>query len=283
MKMKILAFMIIFVALSSATGIILVFQKMGSGAFVKAVYGSPPMTPDGQVNASELFRLLEEHKCNTFNYLIRNPKKEIEGLKSFLPEAKNMGINVWVTILPPSELGPESRNNIDFVDYIGIARSIAEISKVHENLDAWSIDNVLVDRDFFTSSYLEEITSAARKINPNLKFIPVVYYPNIQSQNFDERSVYFDGIQFYYTNFPASESDESKVLLPQLEKIKSKFNKPVILGIYATPWSPDYPTSPEYVEQLINLAKQHTDGVMIYSLGQEGEKLAVIKQAFRPK
>ncbi len=100
------------------------------------------------------------------------------------------------------------------------------------------------------------------------------------ASGFDERSEHFDAVQFYYMNFPQGVSDESKVLIPQLENLRSKFSRPVILGIYATPWQSDYPTSSEYVEQLLNLAKQHTDGVMIYTLNQKGEKFEVIKRSF---
>lgn len=266
-----------------AVSAILIFgfsTPAGSHAFVKAVYGSVPRTASGQANITELFHSLEASGSNTYNYILTRPLGDFEELKSILPAARERGIMVWVTILPPSELSPERRFDMDYVDYIGWGRQLAELSLQHDNLEAWSIDNVLVDHDFFTPGYLEGITGAAHEINPKLKFIPVVYYPNVKSPYFDDTSKFFDGMQFYYTNFPAGESNESAVLLPQLATLKTKFNKPVILGIYATPWSPDYPTSPEYVEQLINLAKQHTDGVMIYTMNQEAEKLAVIKRLF---
>jgi hypothetical protein len=268
-------------AILSVTAIVMMGLIPGTGGrFVKAVYGSAPLTEDRDANTTELFRLIDASGSDTYNFIVRNPSESMEHLMTILPIAKEHGIMVWVTIAPPSEISPEHRFDMQYVDYIGWARTLAQLSLQHENLEAWSIDNVMVDSDFFTPSYLDSITSAAKDINPDLKFIPVVYYPNVLSPQFDDMSRFFDGIQFYYTNFPAGESDESAVLLPQLETIRGRFQKPVILGIYASPWSRDYPTTPAYVEQLIKLARQHTSGVMIYTINQEGEKLAVIKKLF---
>lgn len=281
MRTKIVPAALLAAAILSVTAIVMLGLIPGTGGrFVKAVYGSAPLTEDRDVNTTELFRLIDASGSDTYNFIVRNPSESMEHLRTILPVAKEHGIMVWVTIAPPSEVSPEHRYDMQYVDYIGWARTLAQLSLQHENLEAWSIDNVMVDSDFFTPGYLESITSAAKEINPDLKFIPVVYYPNVLSPQFDDMSRFFDGIQFYYTNFPAGESDESEVLLPQLETIRGKFQKPVILGIYANPWSRDYPTTPAYVEQLIKLARQHTSGVMIYTINQEGEKLAVIKKLF---
>ncbi len=281
MRTKIVPAALLAAAILSVTAIVMLGLIPGTGGrFVKAVYGSAPLTEDRDVNTTELFRLIDASGSDTYNFIVRNPSESMEHLRTILPVAKEHGIMVWVTIAPPSEVSPEHRYDMQYVDYIGWARTLAQLSLQHENLEAWSIDNVMVDSDFFTPGYLESITSAAKEINPDLKFIPVVYYPNVLSPQFDDMGRFFDGIQFYYTNFPAGESDESKVLLPQLETIRGKFQKPVILGIYANPWSRDYPTTPAYVEQLIKLARQHTSGVMIYTINQEGEKLAVIKKLF---
>jgi len=250
------------------------------GGFVKAVYGAVPLTEDRAANLTELFRLIDASGSDTYNCLVREPAKDMERLRAILPLAKEKGISVWATIAPPSEISPEHRNDMEYVDYMGWARKFAELSLEHDNLEAWSIDNVLVDYQFFTDGYLEEITGAAKGINPGLRFIPVVYYPNVVSPAFESRSRHFDGIQLYYTNFPPGESDETGVLLPMLEEVRKRFGGPVILGIYASPWSRDMPTSPEYVGQLITLAKENADGVMIYTIQQEGEKLAVIKRLF---
>ena len=252
----------------------------GSGKFVQAVYGAVPLTEDRTANMTELFRLIDASGSDTYNCLVREPAEDMERLHTVLHMAEERGIAVWATIAPPSGISPDHRHDMEYVDYIGWARKFAELSLEHDNLEAWSIDNVLVDHQFFTDGYLEEITGAAKEINPGLKFIPVVYYPDVESPHFASRSRHFDGIQLYYTNFPPGESDESSVLLPPLAEVGKRFDKPVILGIYASPWSRDLPTSPAYVGQLISLAKENADGVMIYTIQQEGEKLAVIKKLF---
>ncbi len=253
-------------------------SSLGGKRFVKGYYDAVPRT-NGSVDVPRLVSMLSGTNANTYNFLVSDQDTDLGSLKQFLPEAESMGIDVWVTILPPSELPEDRRYDIRYTDYEGIAREIGRMSLEHGNLKAWSIDNVLVDY-YFTDAYIESVTSAAKDVNPGLKFIPVVYYANVMSPSFGERARQFDGVQFYYTNFPAGESDESVVLLFQLEKLRERFDKTVVLGIYATPWSGDYPTSPRYVEQLINLAGQHTDGVMIYTLGQKGEKLDVITKQF---
>ncbi len=254
-------------------------SSLSGDTFIKAFYDSAPRV-DGKVNIPALESRLTGTNANTYNFLIRDTVQDMETLKEFLPRAEIMGIDVWVTIVPPSGLAEERRYDPAYTDYVKIAKSIAELSVEHERLKAWSIDNVLVDYMYFTDSYLENILSAAKEIGPDLMFIPVVYTTNVDSPYFPKRSRHFDGVQFYYTHFPVGEYDESTILVPALNNLKSKYDGKIILGIYATPWSEDYPTSPEYVGQLINLAKQHTDGVMIYTLSQEGEKLDTIKRAF---
>jgi hypothetical protein len=240
--------------------------------FVKGSYASTPKA-DGAVDVEELLRLVKQSNSNTYNIIVRD-EASFSDMGRLLDRAGDEGIDIWVTLIPPSG------GNEQFTDYTGYARRIAEMSLEYENLKAWSIDNVLIDYAYFTPSYLKSITEAAKEVNPNLHFVPVAYYQNVVSPLFEERSGYFDGIQFYYTHFPEPGVDESSVLMPMLEEVNKRFDGIVILGVYATPWSEEYPTTPAYVEQLINLAKQHTDGVMVYTLQREGEKLDAISRAF---
>ena len=285
MKMKILV-----PAAAAAVIIIALFvyvnQSPGTGfrGYVKAYYDAAPRDESNNiVNKTELLRLLKGSHVNTYNFLIMLPDEDFQTLKDFLPMAREAGIDVWVTVGPPLGLPPEKRADMRYVDYIGMGRKFANLSLEHDNLVAWSIDNIIVERSFFTAGYIESIVSASKRINPKLKFIPVVYYPDVASPYFDERKQFFDGVQFYYTHFPAGPSDESPILIPQLNELKAKFDRPVFLGIYATPWSNDYPTSPEYVGQMMDLAEQHTSGAMIYTLNLQGEKLETVKRHFAGK
>ncbi len=252
----------------------------GNGSFVRGVYGGMPRAPDGTIDADAVLGNAEKAGAGTLNVLFNDALGNIGSLEGLLSKADAKGIDVWVTILPPSGLSPERRQNMSYIDYIGFAREIAKLSLEHESLVAWSIDNVLIDHAFFTPGYIESITDAARGINPDLEFIPVAYYQNVLSSEFGERKAYLDGIQFYYMHFPKGESDETVFFVPQMEEIKKRFDGKIIVGIYASPWSKDYPTTAAYVDQLINLARQHTDGAMIYTHDQEGEKLRVIRENF---
>ena len=286
MEMKILA-----PAAAAAVIIIALFayaainQSPGTGfrGYVKAYYDAAPRDENNIVNKTELLRLLKNSHVNTYNFLIRLPDEDFQTLKDFLPMAREAGIDVWVTVAPPLGMPPEKRADIRYVDYIGWGRKFANLSLEHDNLVAWSIDNIIVERSFFTTGYVESIVSSSKNINPKLKFIPVVYYGDVASPYFDDMKQFFDGVQFYYTHFPQGPSDESSVLLTQLNELKSKFDKPIFLGIYATPFSNDIPTSPEYVGQMMDLAEQHTDGAMIYTLNLQGEKLETVKMRFAGK
>jgi hypothetical protein len=278
MQKRLLAFAAVAVVACAAAGAF--FLTGQQRPFTEGIYGGPPRFPNGTLDMERLFSKVSASGAGTCNVLLTDTPRGLSELEALLPEAQRRGVKVWVTILPPSELAPEVRSDMRYVDYIGIARSIAALSERYESLEAWSIDNVIVDADFFSPAYLERITTEARKASPRLMFIPVAYYGNVASPGFSERAKNFDGIQFYYTHFPVGESDESATLLPQLQELRQKFSGKVILGIYASPWSKDYPTSASYVGQLLNLAAQHTDGAMIYTMDQEGEKLAVIKGNF---
>lgn len=247
--------------------------------FVKGYYDALPET-DGKPDLEKLSDILSERNSNTYNFLIFSPEKDIPVLEEFLPEAERLGIDVWVTILPPSGLSEANRNNLSFTDYIGIARRIARLSLDHRSLKAWSIDNVILDYRYFTPGYLKSITETAKGINPDLMFVPVVYYPDVMSEHFPDRSQYLDGMQLYYTHFTEPGVSETEVLTKILGDVRARFDGRIILGIYATPASPQIPTTPAYIEELLNLAKQHTDGAMIYTMNQEGEKLSVIEKAF---
>ncbi|MCD6496230.1 MAG: hypothetical protein J7K54_03090 [Candidatus Aenigmarchaeota archaeon] len=246
--------------------------------FVKAFYDSAPRD-NGTIDAEKLIRTLSDGNANTYNFLMRRPS-DFESLKELLPLAAAKDIDIWVTLIPPSELSPEQRNDPAYTDYNAWAEKLAKLSLEHENLKAWSIDNVVIDSTFFTPQYLGSMLGKARDISPKLMFIPVVYYQNVISDGFAEQAKYFDGVQFYYMHFPGGPPAESDILMTQLQELRKRFGGIVVLGLYATPWSQEFPTSADYVQQLINLARQHTDGVMIYTLNPGAEKFEVIRQEF---
>lgn len=271
------AVLLIAVGLSLA---IFVPQQDGGHRFVKALYGDAPRTDGGETDIGGLVEKLKATGSDTYNYIMRAPDEGMEELGLILPALDDEGMYVWVTILPPSELSPEKRQDMAYVDYIGWARRLASLSLEHPNLEAWSIDNVMSDYDFFNPGYLEEITGAAGKINPGLAFIPVVYHYNVMSSVFAARARHFDGMQFYYTELAEATPDESVRFLPRMRDVRAAFDKPVIVGIYASPYAEGRETSAGYVDQVVGLAVENADGVMIYTLYHSEEKAEVIKKHF---
>ncbi len=256
----------------------LVALYLHAGPFVKGYYDAIPHT-DGKPDTGKLAQMLSESNANTYNFLVQSPERDIPVLEEFLPEAERIGVDVWVTILPPSELSDANRNNKSFTDYIGIARRLSLLSEEYPALKAWSLDNVLLDYRYFTPAYLKSITDAGKE-HSELQFIPVVYYNNVMSPEFADRKQYFDGIQLYYTHFPEAGSGEAELFIMMVDDVRKKYKGTIVTGIYATPASSQFPTTPEYIGELLNLAKQHTDGVMIYTFDQSGDKLSVIEEAF---
>jgi hypothetical protein len=268
------------VLLAACAAAAVLLQQPAQGAFVKALYGDMPRTGEGEADVAELITRLKGTNGNTYNYLLRTPEQGMEDLRLMLPALEKEGISVWVTLMPPSGLSAERRADIAYVDYLGWARRLAELSLEHGNLEAWSIDNVMVDHAFFTPGYLEEVTGAAKAVNPRLRFVPVVYRQNVDSPLFDSRAPFFDGVQFYYTHLTEETQDESGMLLPQLDELEGRFGGDVVVGIYASPWAEGRETSTGYVAQVMEIAAERADGIMIYTLYHSAEKEEVIKKHF---
>lgn len=246
--------------------------------FIKAVYDNEPRLENGHIDVPALISSIKAHNANTYNYLIWHSEHDWEDLLGFLEEAQKEGIDVWITISPPQERLSEPFG----IDYEQWAEEIALLSLKYPCIKAWSIDNIMYLQGKDAVAYLESFTGIAKDINPSIKFIPVVYIYDLQSENFNKFAEHFDGIQFYYKNFPNKEGfggyQEAE---SQIAYAGSVFSKKIIFGIYASPWQPQYPTTSGYVKELIKIAKKKSDGVMIYAMQPEGEKLDAIREGFK--
>ena len=246
------------------------------GKFIKAAYAGAPHYDNGSLDVSGLISLIKEHNANTYNYLVIK-ERDWKDLRLFLSEAEKNDIDVWITIAPPGKSSSEPFGT----DYIRWAMEIAKLSKEYPSVKAWSIDNILLFLRPQDEGYIKTMLSAAEEINPDLEFIPVVYITDVQGKSFDAFKKYFDGIQLYYKIFPTKEGYGGyQYAENEIAYAKSKFSGKVILGIYATPWHETYPTTANYVRELIKTAKEKADGVMIYVLQREGEKLDAIREEF---
>ncbi len=166
-----------------------------------ADYDSELRRPDGRVDIDALATRLKELGVTVYYWLIWHAPTDWDDLKLFLPKAAQAGIDVWVYLVPPSESPPKyaDRYSEPFrLDYQRWAQEIARLSLQYPNLTAWVIDDFYANRQFFTPAYLRDMQAQAKRINPRLAFLPLMYFDEIQP-NFvaDYRGV-IDGVVVAY-------------------------------------------------------------------------------------
>ncbi len=148
-------------------------------------YDSEPRRADGHVDSERLVRQLRQMNANTYFWLVWHAETDWEDLHEFLPLAKAAGISVWVYLVPHTESTPPFPFSEPFKqDYVRWAREIAKLSLEHDNLPGYAIDdfgaNMRPGR--FTPEYIKEMVEAGKAINPELKFYPLLYYPEITAR-----------------------------------------------------------------------------------------------------
>ncbi|HOB74759.1 MAG TPA: hypothetical protein PKG54_09550 [Phycisphaerae bacterium] len=252
-------------------------------------YAGEPRSADKRVDPHRLITELKDLKANTYNWLIWHQPTDWEDLQKFLPLAREAGIRVWVTLVPPSESPPRTRAYSEpfRLDYQKWAVEIARLSLREPNLVAWSIDDFLHNTDVFSPKKLRPIITAAREINPKLAFVPCCYYAQVKRGLAKGYGDLLDGVLFPYRN----ESVKADLKDPgQVEKEVNDLRKmlganlPIIVDVYATAHSRLGASTPEYVNEVIRAARASADGVMIYCHQDpktNREKYEAIKTQFR--
>ncbi len=254
----------------------------------RATYCRAPRQADDRVDVERLVSELTDLHANTYSFCIHARATDWDDLKLILPSAREKGIRVWASLVPPSESPPRTKMYAEpfRLDYKRWAVEFARLSLQETNLVAWSIDDFTHNLGFYTPAYLKEILEASHRINPRLAFVPCCYFPKITPQFVTNYCRLLDGILFPYRHESAGANLKDPDLVePELKKIKvlvgPKF--PVILDIYATAHSRLGPTTPQYVEQAMLAGKRAADGVMIYchqDPQQNPEKYKIIRALF---
>jgi len=251
-------------------------------------YDAEPRLPNGRVDVDRLVRELVVIKAGTYNFLVWRATNDWEDLKLFLPKARQQNIKVWVTICPPSECPPHTHNYSEpyRLDYQRWATEIAKLSLKQPNLVAWSLDDFSYSSETFTLAYVTEMVGRARKINPKLAFVPCLYYGHVTTKLGEQYRSLVDGILFPYRHEAGKRNlSDWDTLGAEIARIKQRFGGqlPVFVDVYATKHSQLNDSSPEYVEQVMKISRQHADGVLIYCHQYEEtspEKYHVIKRLF---
>jgi len=264
----------------------IVRSKNLSGVF--GTYDAEPRKADGRVDVDRLVNELVTIKANTYNFLVWRATNDWDDFKLFLPKARKKHIKVWVTIVPPSESPPHTRNYSEpfRLDYQRWATEIATLSLKEPNLVAWSLDDFSYSSETFTLEYITQMVGRARAINPHLAFVPCLYYGHVTIKLGEQYRSLVDGILFPYRHEAGKRNLSEWDTLPvEIARIKERFGGalPVFVDVYATKHSQLNDASPEYVEQVMSLARQHSDGVLIYCHQYEAtspEKYRVIKRLF---
>ena len=256
----------------------------------RATYCSPPRKADNRVDVDRLIAELVDIRANTYSFCIHRYATDWDDLKLLLPRAREKGIRVWASIVPPSESPPRTKTYAEpfRLDYVRWAVEFAKLSLQENNLVAWSIDDFTHNlAQTYTPAYLKQMLDASRQINPRLAFVPCCYFPKIKPEFTTNYCPLIDGILFPYRHESAGANLKDPSLVEsELKQIKKSVGPdfPVVLDIYATAHSRLGATTPEYVEQAMLTGKRAADGVMIYchqDPEKNAEKYQIIKRLFR--
>jgi hypothetical protein len=166
-----------------------------------ADYDSELRRPAGRVDIDAMVTRLKELGVTTYYWLIWHAPTDWDDLKLFLPKAAAAGIDVWVYLVPPSESPPRfsTRYSEPFrLDYRRWAEEIAKLSLQHTNLTAWVIDDFYANRGFFTPAYVREMQTRAKRINPRLAFLPLMYFNQIRPKFTEDYRKVIDGVVVAY-------------------------------------------------------------------------------------
>ena len=105
------------------------------------------------------------------SYLLRAPQekgKAWDDLKLVLPRAREKGIRIWASIVPPSESPPQAKMYAEpfKLDYERWGVEFAKLSVQETNLVAWSIDDYTHNlAKTYTPEYVRKMLAASRAIN----------------------------------------------------------------------------------------------------------------------
>ncbi len=267
-------------------------QKDGRAERMAAVRGSfgtyaGTKEKQGRVDREQLLHELVDSHVRTYNWLIWTRDTDWDDLKLFLPAARDQGINVWVTLVPPSESPPRSKYYSEpfRLDYERWAIEIAKLSLRDPNLVAWSIDDFTHNLQFYTPEMVAKMVGAAREINPRVAFVPCSYFPRITEALFEGYRDTMDGILFPYRSESTTAGlTDSTLVNEEVKRIREMAGPdfPIIVDVYASAHSRLGASTPEYVCDVMERARKSADGVLIYCHQKpETEKYELIKRLFK--
>jgi hypothetical protein len=252
----------------------------------KGTYASPPLKADRHVDFQALLGQLKELRANTYSFLIFGPPEQWSDLKEFLPLARDAGINVWVTLVPPSE-AKQSHSMPFKEDYEQWGVALAKLSLEQPNLVAWSIDDFVYNAKIITPQRLRGILEKSKAINPKLAFVPCCYYRESTAKFAKDYAGLFDGILFPYYNDSGGTRNltDASHVKREIAGLRERFGPtvPIVVDVYSSSHSKLGSSTPEYVREVMTQARDAADGVMVFrhpNPVRDAEKYQVVKEVF---
>jgi hypothetical protein len=161
-------------------------------------------TPDGHVDTPAMIAALKEMGVNTYVYQIWHKPTDWDDLPEFAAAARRENIQLWVWIMPWS-MTPLQKKAGHFsepyrTDYVRWAQEIAQLSLKYDNIVGYIIDDFYTNTGpgRFTTQYVFKMVSAARDINPRIKFYPQLYFQQPWSQFMERFGDIVDGVVVAY-------------------------------------------------------------------------------------
>jgi hypothetical protein len=251
-------------------------------------YAAAPRGADKRVDIPALLSRLKDLHADSYNWLIWRDATDWDDLQRFLPRAKEQGLRVWVTVVPPTESPPKTRHYAEpfRTDYDRWAVEFAKLSLKEPNLVAWSIDDFSENLRVFTPEKTAAMLKAARAINPKLAFVPCCYFKQVTPKVAANYAPLLDGVLCPYRNesrkMNLKDADAVTAEVARLRQLLGP-KVAVVIDVYSTGHSQLGESTPQYVRQVTADALKCADGVMIYCTPDprgQPEKFAVVKDLF---
>ena len=166
-----------------------------------ADYDSELRRADGRVDIDAMANRLKQLGVTTYYWLVWHAPTDWDDLKLFLPKAAEAGIDVWIYLVPPTESPPKygTQYSEPFrLDYPRWAEEIARLSLEHRNLTAWVTDDFYANHELFTPAYLRQLKEKSSRISPKLKFLPLMYFNEVNAKFAEDYREVIDGVVVAY-------------------------------------------------------------------------------------
>lgn len=221
-----------------------------------------PPTPGqkyGRVDLEKTLQAVRLAGVDTYSFLIWQGPNDLEDFKELLPLARQAGINMWASIVPPTWGG----NSLPYKgDWRRWAEEMAKLAAMHSNLTALYIHDIEQGNNFkyLHGTRLADMRSVLNEAGISL--IGGIY--DVVPKYVTEMGNSLDGIVLCYTNTRQLLNLDG--MLVGARKLAPAHWK-ILPGYWATPFTRDtWVPEPVYLYYCMRRAMARADGCLIYKL-----------------